>query len=38
MKTVALENYEHLDMLLGVNAVEDCYLAIREMIEDTRDL
>ncbi|KAL8280822.1 hypothetical protein RQP46_006826 [Phenoliferia psychrophenolica] len=36
VKAVALENYEHLDMLLGVNAVEDCYLAIREVIEQTR--
>ena len=36
VKAVALQDYEHLDMLIGVNAVEDCYLAIREMIEETR--
>ncbi|KAM0755767.1 alpha/beta-hydrolase [Meredithblackwellia eburnea MCA 4105] len=35
-KVVSLENYEHLDPLFGVNAVEDCYLAIRDMIEETR--
>ncbi|GAA93799.1 uncharacterized protein L969DRAFT_84752 [Mixia osmundae IAM 14324] len=31
-----LPNYEHLDMLWSVNAPQDCYAGIREVIEMTR--
>ncbi|KAI5477011.1 lysosomal acid lipase/cholesteryl ester hydrolase [Pseudohyphozyma bogoriensis] len=37
VKVDALENYEHLDMVWGVNAVEDCFLGVREFIEQTKN-
>ncbi|KAK4052430.1 cholesterol esterase [Microbotryomycetes sp. JL201] len=35
-KVVSLQDYEHLDMLWGVNAVEEVFFGIKEMIEETK--
>ncbi|KAM0790644.1 hypothetical protein ACM66B_004505 [Microbotryomycetes sp. NB124-2] len=35
-KVVALQDYEHLDMIWGVNCVQDCFYGIKEMIEETK--
>lgn len=37
VKVVALENYEHLDMIWGVNAIPECFVGIKEFIEETKD-
>lgn len=36
VKVVALENYEHLDMIWGVNAIPECFVGIKEFIEETK--
>ena len=35
-KVLSLQDYEHLDMLWGVNAHLEVFPAIREMIEETK--
>lgn len=37
IKAVALENYEHQDPLWAYTAVQECYLGIREVIEETKN-
>ncbi|KDE09404.1 hypothetical protein MVLG_00310 [Microbotryum lychnidis-dioicae p1A1 Lamole] len=37
VKVVALDDYEHMDMIWGVNAVPECFLGIRDMIEETKN-